>query len=154
MPEIGEKAPGFSLYDYDKKVRNLSEFLVRGRKTILAFFPGAFTSVCTQEMCTFRDMYGELEKLNGMVVGISVDPPFAQKAFADEHKLTFPLLCDFKRETIQKYGVVWKNLGGVEGYDTANRAIFVLDDSGKVIFRWVAENPGKLPDFEAVKRAL
>ncbi len=154
MPEIGEKAPGFSLYDYDKKVRNLSEFLIKGRKTILAFFPGAFTSVCTQEMCTFRDMYGELEKLNGMVVGISVDPPFAQKAFADEHKLTFPLLCDFKRETIQKYGVAWKNLGGVEGYDTANRAIFVLDDSGKILFRWVAENPGKLPDFEAVKRAL
>ena len=154
MPNVGDRAPDFALYDYDKKVRKLSEFLTKGKKTILAFFPGAFTSTCTQEMCTFRDMYGELEKLNGNVVGVSVDAPFAQKAFAEKYSLTFPLLCDFKREVIKKYGVVWKNLGGVEGYDTANRAIFVLDDLGKVQFKWMAENPGKLPDFEAIKKAL
>lgn len=154
MPEVGDKAPEFALYDYDRKLRNISELLVKGRKTIFAFFPGAFTGVCTVEMCAFRDMYAELEKMNGMVVGISVDSPFAQKAFADKHGLKFPLLCDFKREVIQKYGVVWKNLGGVEGYDCANRAIFVVDDSGKVLFKWVAENPTKLPDFEAVKKAL
>ena len=153
MPNIGDKAPSFSLYDADKNVRNLSEFLVTGKKTILAFFPGAFTGTCTKEMCTFRDMYAELEHMNGMVVGVSVDAPFAQKAFAEKHNLTFPLLCDFKREVINKYGVVWKNLGGVEGYDTANRAIFVLDGSGKIVFKWVGE-PGKLPDFEAIKKAL
>lgn len=154
MPNVGDRAPDFALYDYDRKLRKMSEFLVEGRRTILAFFPGAFTGVCTQEMCAFRDMYGELEKLKGMVVGISVDAPFAQKAFAEKHGLTFPLLCDFRREVIQEYGVVWKNLGGVEGYDTANRAIFVVDDSGKVLFRWVADNPGTLPDFDAVKKAL
>ena len=154
MPNIGEKAPDFALYDHDKKVRKLSEFLTKGTKTILAFFPGAFTGVCTQEMCTFRDIYGELASLSGMVVGVSVDAPFAQKAFAEKYNLTFPLLCDFKREVVKKYGVVWKNLGGVEGYDTANRAIFVLDDSGRVQYRWVAENPGVLPDFEAIKKAL
>jgi len=153
MPNIGDKAPGFSLYDADKNVRNLSEFLVTGKKTILAFFPGAFTGTCTKEMCTFRDMYAELEHMNGMVVGVSVDAPFAQKAFAEKHNLTFPLLCDFKREVINKYEVVWRNLGGVEGYDTANRAIFVLDGSGKIVFKWVGE-PGKLPDFEAIKKAL
>jgi len=154
MPNIGDTAPEFSLYDADKKMRNLSEFLVKGRRTILAFYPGAFTGVCDKEMCTFRDMYGELEKLNGMLVGVSVDAPFAQKAFAKEYNLTFPLLCDFEPKTIQKYGVVWKNLGGVEGYICANRAIFVLDDEGKVLFKWEAEEPGKLPDFEAVKKAL
>lgn len=154
MPGVGEKAPDFALYDYDRKLRHQSEFLVKGHRTIFAFFPGAFTGVCTQEMCAFRDMYGELEKLNGMVVGVSVDAPFAQKAFAEKHELKFPLLCDFKRETIQKYGVVWHNLGGVEGYDCANRAIFVTDDSGRVLFKWVAESPGNLPDFEAVKKAL
>jgi len=153
MPNIGDKAPSFSLYDADKNVRNLSEFLVTGKKTILAFFPGAFTGTCTKEMCTFRDMYAELEHMNGMVVGVSVDAPFAQKAFAEKHNLTFPLLCDFKREVINKYEVVWRNLGGVEGYDTANRAIFVLDGSGKIVFKWVGE-PGKLPDFEAIKKAL
>jgi glutaredoxin-dependent peroxiredoxin len=154
MPEVGETAPSFALYDYDRKMRQQSEFLVKGHKTILAFFPGAFTGACTQEMCTFRDMYGELEKMNGMVVGISADAPWAQKEFAEKHQLTFPLLCDFKREVIRQYGVVWKNLGGVEGYECANRAIFVVDDMGKILFKWVAPSPGTLPDFEAVKKAL
>ena len=154
MPNVGEKAPEFSLYDADRKVRKLSEFVAQGGRTILAFYPGAFTSVCTQEMCTFRDMYGELQKLKGTVLGVSVDAPFAQKAFAEKNGLTFPLLCDFKRETVEKYGVRWKNLGGVEGYDVANRAIFVVDGSEKIIFKWVAENPGVMPDFEAIKKAL
>jgi peroxiredoxin len=154
MTSVGDRAPEFSLYDSEKKMRNSSEFLVKGRRTIIAFYPGAFTGVCTQEMCTFRDMYSELQKLNGVLVGISVDAPFAQKAFAEKNGLTFPLLCDFKHETIKKYGVVWKNLSGVEGYESANRAIFIVDDSGKVLFKWVADNPGQLPDFEAVKKAL
>jgi peroxiredoxin len=154
MPEVGDGAPDFALYDSERKPRKMSEFLTEGRRTIFAFYPGAFTGVCTQEMCAFRDMYGELEKLRGGVVGISVDAPFAQKAFAEKHGLTFPLLCDFKREVIQKYGVVWTNLGGVQGYDCANRAIFVVDASGKVLYKWVAEEPGKLPDFDAVKKAL
>lgn len=154
MIEIGDRAPDFALYDADRNMRKLSEFLAKGRKTILAFYPGAFTGVCTQEMCTFRDMYGDLEKLDGEVVGISVDGPFAQKAFAEKNGLKFPLLCDFDREVVTKYGVTWKGLSGVEGYVSANRAIFVLDESGKVLFRWVAENPGKLPDFDAVKKAL
>lgn len=154
MPEVGDRAPDFALYDANRKLRNMSEFLAQGRRTILAFFPGAFTGVCTQEMCAFRDMYGELEKMNGMVVGISVDAPFAQKAFAEKHGLTFPLLCDFKREVIQKYGVVWNNLSGIEGYVSANRAIFVVDGAAKVLYKWVAESPGKLPDFEGIKKAL
>ena len=154
MPEVGDKAPEFILYDADKKLRRSSEFLSKGRKTIFAFFPGAFTGVCTKEMCTFRDMYGELERMNGRVVGISVDAPFAQKAFAEKNGLTFPLLCDFQREVVRKYGVVWNNLGGVEGYVSANRAIFVVDGQGGITFKWVAPDPGTLPNFEAVKRAL
>lgn len=154
MPDVGENAPDFALYDYDRKLRHQSEFLVEGRKTIFAFFPGAFTGVCTQEMCAFRDMYGELEKMNSMVVGISVDAPFAQKAFAEKNDLTFTLLCDFTREVVRNYGVTWKNLGGVEGYECANRAIFVVDEGGKILYKWVAPSPGTLPDFEAVKKVL
>jgi len=154
MPEVGERAPDFELYDSERKMRKLSEFLVKGHRTILAFFPGAFTSVCTQEMCAFRDMFGELQHLKGDVVGISVDAPFAQKAFIEKHNLNFPLLCDFKREVIQKYGVVWNSLGGVEGYQSANRAIFVLNDDGTIRYKWVAQSPGTLPDFGQVKAAL
>ena len=154
MPEIGEVAPDFTLYDSEKKKRTLSEFLGQGRRTILAFFPGAFTGTCTKEMCAIRDMYGELEGLKGQVVGVSVDAPWAQKAFAEKYGLTFPLLCDFKREVIPRYGLVWKNLSGVEGYDVSNRAIFVLDGAGKVTYKWVANEPGGFPDFEAIKKAL
>ena len=154
MPEVGDKAPDFALYDQNRKVRQMSEFVTKGHRTILAFFPGAFTGVCTQEMCAFRDMYGELERMNGGVVGISVDASFAQKAFAEKNSITFPLLCDFKREVVQSYGVVWNKLGGLEGYVSANRAIFVVDEDGKILFKWVAPEPGTLPDFEAVKKAL
>jgi peroxiredoxin len=154
MPEVGDRAPDFALYDADRKVRKLSEFIVQGHRTILAFFPGAFTSVCTQEMCTFRDMLGELQSLKGELVGISVDAPFAQKAFAEKNGLNFPLLCDFERDAVREYGVLWNYLGGVEGYDVANRAIFILDDKGVIRFKWVAPAPGNLPDFDQVKAAL
>jgi len=154
MPEVGDKAPDFELYDTERKVRKLSEFLKEHRRTILAFFPGAFTGVCTQEMCTFRDMFGELQRLKGELVGISVDAPFAQKAFAEKNNLAFPLLCDFKREVVKKYGIVWPSLGGVEGYDVANRSIFILDETRKIVFKWVAPNPSVLPNFDLVKSAL
>lgn len=154
MVNAGDKAPGFTLYDADKKERKLSDFLVRGHRTIIAFFPGAFTGVCTTELCTFRDMFDELQKMNGGLVGISVNDPFANKAFAEKYGFQFPLLSDFKRETVQKYGVSWKDLGGVKGYDVANRAIFVVNDEGKIAYKWVAPNPGVLPNFDEIKTAL
>lgn len=154
MLKVGDQAPDFQLYDAEKKVRKLSEFLVEPRRTIIAFFPGAFTGVCTQEMCAFRDMLSELKRLKGEVVGISVDAPFAQKAFVEKNGINFPLLCDFNREVVKKYGILWHNLGGVEGYDVANRAIFIVDDKGKIVWNWVAPNPGTLPNFDLVKAAL
>lgn len=152
MLQVGTNAPDFILYDADKKERRYSEFLVKGKKTILAFFPGAFTGTCTEELCTFRDMFSDLEKMNALLVGISVDGPFAQKAFAEKYGFKFPLLCDFKRETIRKYDVVWNDLGGVKGYQSANRAIYILGEDGKVKFSWAAPNPGVLPDFNEIKK--
>jgi peroxiredoxin len=154
MLQAGTKAEPFTLYDENKKERSLSEFLVKGKRTIVAFYPGAFTGVCDTEMCTFRDMFSDLQKLNANLVGISVDAPWAQKAFSEKYGLKFPLLCDFKREVTRKYGVVWQDLAGVKGYECANRAIFILDDEGKITFSWLAPNPGVLPDFEAIKRNL
>ena len=154
MLTVGAKAEGFTLYDADKKERSLSEFLTKGKRTILAFYPGAFTGVCDQEMCTFRDMFSDLQNLNANLVGVSVDAPWAQKAFAAKYSLTFPLLCDFNRDVVRKYGVVWKNLGGVKGYESANRAILVLDDGGTVLYSWVAPSPGVLPNFEEIKKNL
>jgi peroxiredoxin len=154
MLQAGAIAEEFSLYDAYRKERSLSEFLIKGKRTILAFYPGAFTGVCDQEMCTFRDMFSDLEKLNANLVAVSVDAPFAQKAFAEKYGLNFPLLCDFKREVVQKYGVLWKGLGGVNGYETSNRAILVLDDGGRVLYSWLAPNPGVLPNYEEIKKHL
>lgn len=154
MVEVGEKSPEFMLYDFDKNERSLADFLGKGKKTILAFFPGAFTGVCTKELCTFRDSLGELQKMGAQIIAISVDSPFANKAFAEKNSLNFLLLSDFKRDIIRKYDVVWNSLGGVNGYDTANRAIFILDEKGTIRYKWVAENPGIEPDYGEIKAQL
>ncbi len=98
---VGDKAPDFTLMDGDKKPRSLSEFL--GKKTILAFFPGAFTGVCTKEMCTLRDSMSRFNELNAQVVGISVDAPFSNRAFAAQYNLQFPVLSDYSRSTVKAY---------------------------------------------------
>jgi len=154
MPQVGSGAPTFTLYDMDKKERSLSEFLVKGKKTIVAFYPGAFTGACDKEMCAFRDMFTDLQKLNANLVGISVDPPFVAKEFATKYGLGFPLLSDFDRKVTREYGLTWKNLGGVNGYEVANRSVFILDETGRVTYSWVAPNPGVLPDFEEIKKRL
>ena len=125
-----------------------------GKKTIVAFYPGAFTGTCTEELCAFRDMFVDLQKMNTHLVGISVDGPFAQKAFAEKYGFKFPLLCDFKREVIRRYDVVWEDLGGVKGYQSANRAIYILGSDGRIVFEWAAPNPGVLPDFAEIKKNL
>jgi peroxiredoxin len=130
----------------------LKEFL--GKKTVLAFFPGAFTGVCTKELCTFRDSLAALGSLNGQVVAISVDSPFANKAFADQNKLTFPLLSDFSREIIKKYAGLQGDFAGITGYTAAKRSVFILDGQGTVRYAWISENPGVEPNYEEVKKAL
>ena len=153
MPvQKGEKAPAFTLVDTDKKERSLSEFL--GKKTLLAFYPGAFTGVCTKEMCALRDSISELGKVNAQVVGISVDSPFANKAFKDANRLDFPLLSDLGMKTSSEYVGLYENFAGVSGYTASRRAVVILDEKGVVTYLWITENPGMEPDYTEVKRAL
>jgi len=149
---IGNKAPEFKLYDTDRKERSLNEFL--GKKTILAFYPGAFTGVCTKEWCAFRDAMTNFNNMNAQVVGISVDGPFANKGFADHNKLTFPLLSDHTREICKKYCGVHEDFAGVKGYTASKRAVFILDKSGVVKYVWISENPGVEPPYEEINKAL
>lgn len=130
----------------------MKDFL--GKKIVLAFFPGAFTSVCTKEMCTFRDSIQALNSLNAQVVGISINDPFTNKAFAEANKLQFPILSDYTRETVRKYNVFHDNFAGLAGYTAAKRSVFVLDDDGIVRYRWVSDDPGKQPDYDAIKKVL
>ena len=150
--KTGDKAPEFTLFDTDRKPRSLKELL--GKKTVLAFFPGAFTGVCTKEMCTFRDSLASLGSLNAQVVAVSIDSPFANKGFADHNKLTFPVLSDFTRQTAIAYTGLQENFAGIPGYSTAKRAVFVLDAYAIVKFAWITENPGVEPPYEEINKAL
>ena len=150
--EVGQQAPDFKLYDTDRKERSLSEF--RGKNVVLAFYPGAFTGGCTTEVCTFRDRMDRLNSLNSQVLGISVDGAFAQKVFSDQNNLNFPLLSDFQRQTVNDYGVTLPNFAGMDGYVAAQRAVFVVDNSGVVRYKWIAPNPGVEPDYDEVQAEL
>jgi peroxiredoxin len=147
--EIGGKLPDFQLHDQDRKLRSLKEF--QGKKLVLAFFPGAFTGPCTKEMCTFRD---SLQNLPGQVVGVSVNDPFTNKAFADAHNLKFPILSDYTRDTIKKLNIFHNDFVGLNGYTVAKRAVFILDQNGTVRYKWVSEDPAKEPHYDEIKSNL
>ncbi|MFB3888529.1 MAG: redoxin domain-containing protein [Candidatus Bathyarchaeia archaeon] len=151
-PQVGEKAPDFTLSDTDMKPRSLKEF--QGQKVVLAFFVGAFTSVCTKEMCAFRDSMARLIDLKAQVVGISVNDPFANKEFAAKNRLSFPILSDYNREVIKAYSLEAPNFAGLKGYTVAKRSIFVLDRDGVVRYRWVTENPLVEPNYEEIEKVL
>jgi glutaredoxin-dependent peroxiredoxin len=150
--KTGDKAPAFSLPDTEKKIHTLAEFL--GKKTVLAFFPGAFTGVCTKEMCAFRDSLSSLGSLNAQVVAISVDSPFANKAFAFQNQLLFPILSDYTKETSRIYCGLYEAFAGLKGYAAAKRSVFLLDKAGVVRYVWVTEDPGVEPPYDEIKSEL
>src|SRR5438093_11956416 len=124
----------------------------RGRPVVLAFFPAAFSSVCTKELCTFRDSLASLNRANAQVLGISVDTFFTLQAFKDVQKLTFPLLSDFNKQVIRDYGVFNEDMIGLKGI--ARRAVFVLDKDGVVRYREVLEDARNEPDYQKVYEAV
>src|SRR5712692_5720435 len=130
--DVGSKAPDFTLMSDERQPVTLSS--CRGKPVVLAFFPAAFSSVCTKELCSFRDQLGPLNHLSkAQVLAISVDTPFALKAFANEQRLNFPLLSDFNKEVIRAYDVVNPDMVGLKGI--AKRAVFVIDRDGTIRHR-------------------
>ena len=105
-------------------------------------------------MCSFRDSLASLNSMNANVVGISVDPPFSNRAFAEQNKLNFQLLSAFTRAVSSQYCGLYMDLGGVAGYTAAKRSVFVLDESGVVKYAWISDNPGAEPNYDEVKSAL
>ena len=149
--KVGDKAPDFTLFDTELKPRSLKDFK---ENVVLAFYPGAFTSVCTKEMCTFRDSLTRLSGLKAQVVGISVNDPFSNKAFALANGLTFPLLSDYNREVLRRYGVMVNDFAGLKGYSAAKRSVFIIDTKGIVCYRWVTENPRIEPNYGEIEKVL
>lgn len=148
---VGQKAPDFQLPDQDKNMVALSN--LKGKNVVLLFFPAAFTSVCTKELCQTRDELSYFNGLNAEVFGISVDMPFTLTKFKADNNLNFPLLSDFNKDAITAYGCKYDNwILGLKG--VAKRASFVIDKEGVIRFAQVLENAGDYPDFDGIKKAL
>lgn len=150
--KVGDKAPDFSLPDTSLKTRKLKDFV--GKKVVLAFFPGAFTSVCTKELCTFRDSLARFNDLKAEVVAISVNDPFTQKGFASDNELTFTLLSDYNRDAVKLYGIAVNDWAGLKGYTSTKRSVFVLDSKGIVRYVWISEDPRVEPIYKEIEEAL
>jgi glutaredoxin-dependent peroxiredoxin len=149
---VGDTAPGFELVDTELKIRNLDEF--RGGKIVLSFIVAASSPVCEVELCSFRDSWKEISDLGAKVVAISNDGPFANKAFAEKNNFNFPLLGDYTSKTIRDYGVLMPDLLHIKDYNAAKRSIFIINEDGKIGYKWVSEDPLKEPNYEEIKNFL
>jgi len=152
VPEVGSKAPDFTLPDPGLNMKSLQDF--RGKKVVLAFFPAAMSPVCTKEMCSFRDSFAELSQAGAQVVAVSIDGPFANKQFTEMHGLNFPVLSDYARDAVRKYGVVMPDLLHVKQYNAAKRSVFVIDPNGTVKYKWVSDNPLIEPNYDEIKQVI
>jgi peroxiredoxin len=155
MVQEGEPAPAFTAPaakpNGDIEAVSVSE-LVGDGPVVLAFFPGAFTSVCTAEMETFEDRLADVRGAGADVVGVSIDSPFSLQEFAGQHDLSFPLVGDTDKEVIDAYDVRMDfDALGVHGL--AKRAVFVVDADRTVTYAWVSEDPGVEPDYDDVIEA-
>lgn len=148
---VGDLAPDFELPDINMKMHKLSEYR---EKIVLAFFPAAESPVCTKEMCTFRDSLQDLQQEGTDVIGISVDGPFANKIFTINRHLNFHLLSDYKREVINKYGIIMKDLGPLKDYNAAKRSIFIVDRDRKIRYSWISDDPLIEPNYKEIKKEL
>lgn len=150
----GSKAPDFTLKS--KKADGLVDVTLSanfGKKnTLLLFFPLAFTSVCTTELCDVSQGLQTYAGLNAEVIGVSVDSPFAQEAWARKENITIPLASDLNKEVAAAYDVVFKGLAGIG--DSAARAAFVIDKDGVIQYSEQTPTPKDLPNFEAIKATL
>jgi glutaredoxin-dependent peroxiredoxin len=148
--DVGSKAPDFTLTNQDRQPVKLSE--QRGHPVVLAFFPAAFSGVCTKELCTFRDSMARLNSAQAQVYGISVDTFFTLRAFQDAQGYNFPLLSDFNKQAIKDYGVFNEDMIGLKGI--AKRAVFVIDQDGVVRHKEVLDDARNEPNYDAVYQTL
>jgi len=150
--DVGQKAPDVTLVGADRKPVQLSD-VIAGKPAVLVFFPAAFSGVCTKEMCSFRDSAGKFNAVSSQVVGISVDAPFAQSAFAQANQIEYPLLSDFTRRAVKAFGIEDPAFAGGALPGVAKRSVFVLDKNGVVRWKWIGESPSNEPNYDEVAAA-
>ena len=151
---VGSKAPDFTLKS--KSATGLADVTLSKnfgvKNTVILFFPLAFTGVCTNEMCEISAGLGQYASLNAEVIGISVDSPFAQEAWAQKEKISITLASDLNKKTAEAYGVLLPDLIGLGA--VSGRAAFVVDKTGVIRYSELTATVKDLPNFDAVKAAL
>jgi peroxiredoxin len=151
---VGSKAPDFTLKS--KQTSGLVDVKLSGnfgkKNTVLLFFPLAFTSVCTQEMCDITAGLNAYQTVNAEVIGVSVDSPFAQEAWAQKEKIGITLASDLNKKTAEVYGTLLPDLLGLGSVSA--RAAFVIDKNGVVQYSEQTPSPKELPNFNAIKETL
>jgi peroxiredoxin len=154
MPSTGDDAPTFTatIGTSDHEPFDLADHLGDG-PVVLAFFPGAFTPPCTNEMVALQEHLGEFQDADATVFGVSADSPFSQGAFREEHGIEFDLVSDMAREAIEAYDLEI-DIADLGLYGIANRAVFVLDDEGGIAYAWEAEDPTNEPDYDELLEAV
>lgn len=151
---VGSKSPDFKLKT--KTAEGVAEVTLSSnfgeRNTVLLFYPGAFTHICTKEMCDVTAGLGRYNEANAQVYGVSNDTPFVLEEWAKQLNIGFPLLSDFQHEVAKAYDVVWPDFAGL-GPGTA-RAVFIIDKEG--VIRYSEQTPTLLdfPNYEAIEKAL
>jgi len=155
MPTTGDAAPDFTapLATGDIEEFSLSERLENEAPIVLAFFPGAFTSVCTTEMCAFQDRLGNFNDLEANVYGVSRDSPFTLNEFRAQNDLEFGLISDYNKEIIDDYGI-GMDFADLGVYGVAKRSVFVVDSDGEITYSWVSDDPGVEPEYDEVEAAV
>ena len=148
---VGSKAPSFKLFNTERKEISLNDF--SGKILIVHFFPAAFTSVCTEQLCTNRDELSFYNEIGASVVGISVDMPFSLKIFKEQNNINYDLLSDFNKQTIHDYEMYHCNFAmNMKG--VAKRGVVVIDGNGNIAYSEETANPGTQVNFVALKEAL
>ncbi|MDZ7757360.1 redoxin domain-containing protein [Rhodohalobacter sp.] len=147
----GDIVQNFSLQNTNGEQESLRD-LTKNGKAVLLFFPLAFSSTCTEELCVTRDNMKLYNSLKANVVGISVDSFFVLKEFKKANNLNFTLLSDFNREVSEQFDIIYDDFYGLKG--VPKRAAFVIDENLKVEYAEVLEDASNLPDFRAIQKVL
>ena len=149
--QLGDIAPDFSLYSSEKKLVHLHE--LRGQTVVLLFYPLAFTSTCTKELCSTRDDISIYEELGTQILAISTDSPQTLARYKQDNNFNFTLLSDYNKDVIRAYDVIYEEFTlGMRG--VAKRAVFIIDPEGIIRYIEVLEVAGQMPDLPGLQNAL
>ena len=151
--QVGDRAPGFILYDSGKAKISLGDYA--GKKNILLlFFPLAFTGTCTKQLCMVRDDIGKYDNETTEVLGISVDSVYALAKYKEEQFFTYPLLSDFNKDVSAAYSCLYENFGSLGMHGVSKRAAFIIDKMGIIQYAEILENAHEIPNFTQIDHKL